>query len=94
MSAPVITSIAFDKPSYNPGDLITATIAFTPGSSPHSFTLTGTATDSATQEEGSLTAVFTVAETDATTVTASDDGSRVWTVTPVDAASATATATA
>lgn len=94
MSAPVITSITFDKPAYNPGDTITATIAFTPGSSAQQINFTGTATDSATGEVGTMTSTFTVATTDATTVSASDDGNRTWTVTPVDAASATATATA
>jgi len=94
MSAPVITSISFDKAAYNPGETVTATIAFTPGSSAHIVNFTGTATDSETGETGTMTSTFTVAATDATVIEASDDGSRPWTVTPVDAASALATAVA
>jgi len=94
MAAPVITAISFDKAAYAPGETIVATVTFTPGSSAHIVNFTGTATDSETGQTGTMTSTFTVAETDATVVTAEDDGGRDWTVQPVDAASATASATA
>lgn len=82
MSAPAVTSITFDKASYNPGDPITATVNITPGTSivPSAQTFTGTATDSITGLTGSLSVTFTVDVTnnDPSTVTGSDTGGRTW----------------
>lgn len=94
MSAPVVNSVTFDQAAYNPGDTITATMTFTPGSSGQAQTFTGTATDSATGQQGSLVVTFTVAATDATTVSASDSGARTWTLASQAAGSAVFTATA
>ena len=77
--APSITSITFDKTSYAPGDVITATVDYSAGTSDVTQTFKGTATDSVTNETGTLTVNFTVTENDTTTVTVSDSGSRVWT---------------
>lgn len=78
-AAPTITSITFDKASYNPGDTITATVDYTVGTSAVTQTLTGTATDSTTNETGTLQVTFVVTEPDATTISVSDSGTRTWT---------------
>lgn len=80
MSAPVVNSITFDQTAYNPGDTITATMTFTPGASGQVMNFTGTATDSTTNQVGTLVVQFIVAETDATVVSASDSGGRSWTL--------------
>lgn len=79
MAAPSITSITFDKASYNPGDTITATVDYVAGTSAATQTFTGTATDSTTGESGTLQVSFTVNENDSTTVTVTDGGGRTWT---------------
>ena len=85
MAAPVITSLVTDKPSYNTGDLITATVGYTPGTSPANATTTtlaGTATDQATGQTGQLEVTFTVGggeRDDLTTLTLADTGGRAWT---------------
>lgn len=100
VTPPSITSVAFDKPSgYSPGDLITATVTYTAGSSqtPVTQTLTGTATDSVTGQSGQLTQTFTVAGapvSDDTSVEVSDTGSRTWTLVADTGTVATFTATA
>lgn len=80
-TAPVVSSITFDKTSYVKGTLITATVTYAHGDSDTSQAFTGTATDSVTGLSGQLTVNFTVASgtSDATTVTASDAGARTWT---------------
>lgn len=79
MSAPVITSITFDQSSYLPGQTITATVNYTPGTEPVTQTFTGTATDSATGQTGTLSVSFQVVKNDATAVTVADSGNRTWT---------------
>jgi hypothetical protein len=76
---PVISGITFDKTSYNPGDVITATVTYVPGSSSSVQNLTGTATDSVSGATGTLQVTFTVVTKDTTTVSVSDTGSRIWT---------------
>lgn len=78
-AAPSITSITFDKTSYSPGDLITATVDYTAGTSDVSQTFTGVATDSKSGETGTLQVSFVVTEGDTTTISVSDSGNRVWT---------------
>jgi hypothetical protein len=79
--APVVTSITFDKASYNKGDTITATVSYQPGSSDQTQTFTGSAIDQVTGLAGQLTVTFAVAggASNPTTVSASDSGSRGWT---------------
>ena len=79
--APTISSITFDKATYTPGSIITATINYTAGKSDVPQTFTGTATDSATGQTGLLQVTFTVTESDSTAVTVSDSGNRTWTQT-------------
>ena len=79
MSAPSIGSITFDKSSYNPGDTITATIDYTPGTTAKTQTLTGTAIDSVSGLTGTLTQTFTINQPDATSLTVTDSGARTWT---------------
>jgi hypothetical protein len=61
MAPPVVISIAFDKTSYTPGDIITATVKYTvPNVHGTSFTLAGTVTDNITHEAGTLDATFAI----------------------------------
>ena len=94
MAAPVVNSVTFDQTAYNPGDTITATMVFTPGASAQTMTFTGTATDASTGEVGTLQVQFIVGESDATTVSASDSGGRVWTLQSQTAGQAVFTAVA
>lgn len=77
-TAPSITSITFDKASYLPGDIITATVSYVAGSSDVSQTFTGTAVDSVSGEEGTLQVSFVVTEPDQTNITVTDSGGRAW----------------
>lgn len=79
MAAPSITSITFNKPSYVPGDLISATITYVNGTSPSVQSFTGTALDNTTGLEGILSVSFTVSISDYSMVLAADSGNRVWT---------------
>jgi len=80
---PSITSIVFDKGSYNAGDTITATVTYVAGQSvtPNTKTFTGVATDSVTGAKGQLVANFIVnaLSPDATAVSATDSDGRTWT---------------
>lgn len=82
---PSITSIVFDKASYNVGDTVTATVTYVPGQSvtANTQTFTGVATDSVTQAKGQLVVNFIVntLSPDATVVTATDSAGRTWTKT-------------
>lgn len=78
-SAPTISSITFDKATYNPGDTITATVNYAPGTSDVTQSFTGTATDSTTGQTGKLSVNFVTTKSDTTSVTVSDSGSRTWT---------------
>jgi hypothetical protein len=65
MALPVVSSVSFDKTSYNTGDLITATVHYSNlntsgGAAGKSYVLTGTVIDSITGELGTLTAQFAV----------------------------------
>ncbi len=79
VSAPVITSIVFDKPGYTPGQIITATVNYAPGVSSQAQTFSGTATDAVTGQQGTLSVSFTVNTNDTTNLTVSDSGNRAWT---------------
>lgn len=89
VSAPTITSIAFDKSAYNVGDLVTATITYVAGKSssapaPSSVSFTGTALDSVTNQSGTLTVNFVVdttpvTSTDPSAVTVTDSATHTWT---------------
>jgi hypothetical protein len=95
MSAPVISSVTFDKASYSPGDLITATISYTPGSSGSTQAFDVQATDRTTGQAATLTVSFTVTgAADPTTFTVSDIGNRTWTLKSDTGTVATYTATA
>jgi hypothetical protein len=67
MTAPVISSVVFDKPSYNPGDLITCTVNYsipnTHMTGAVSYTVTGTVVDQTTKESGSLTGTLNLGGT-------------------------------
>lgn len=94
-AAPVITSITFDQPAYSPGQTITATVTFTPGTSASTTSFSGTATDSVTAKTGKLSVTFTTVIPDATTVSVADTGNHAWTQTSATGGTqATFTATA
>jgi len=94
-SPPVIDSITFDQPAYSPGQVITATVTWTPGTSAQTTTFTGTATDKTTTQTGKLSVTFTTVVPDPASVTAADTGNRTWTLTsPAGGTVATFTATA
>lgn len=80
MGAPVVNSITFDKTAYNPGETITATVDYTPGTSETAFTFTGVVKDTVSGQEGQGTGSFNVQVTDLCDASGSDTGSRVWTV--------------
>lgn len=80
MAAPVISGIAFDKPVYTKGvDTVTATVTYTPGTSPQASTFQVTGTDTVSGLAATLSAVFQVMQPDATTFAPSDSGKRAWT---------------
>lgn len=92
---PSVTGITFDQPAYSPGQTITATVTFTPGTSEQTTSLTGTATDKTTSQTGKLTVTFATVAPDPTTVSAADTGNRTWTQTsPAGGTVATFTAVA
>lgn len=99
MTAPVSPVVTFDKSVYNPGDTITASIAWQSGEQVESqgFTLTVTVQNQ-NSESVTATATFSVntsAPGDTFSVQATDDGNRTWNVSMgADGVSATATTTA
>ena len=93
-AAPVVSSITFDQPSYAKGDLMTATVNYSPGTSDTVQQFTGTATDETTNLTGQLTVTFVVAANDPTTLDASDNGGHTWTPVSDDGAVAVFTAKA
>ncbi len=60
MADPVVLGIAFDKPSYAPGDLITATVTYRNPNPPGGYLVTAVATDLVTGETGSGAGTFAV----------------------------------
>jgi hypothetical protein len=95
MAAPTNVAVVFDKPAYNPGDKITATVTWNSGEAIQTATFTGTFTvTNQNGEKTEATAQFTVntaAPTDTFTASATDDGNRTWTVESSDASSAVLT---
>lgn len=96
---PAITAITFDQATYPPGATITATVKYTPGASDTdtSLTFTGTVTDNANGQTGTMEGTFVVQTqvNDATTVSVADSGNRTWTQVSDDGAgTAVFTATA
>lgn len=91
---PSVTSITFDQPAYSPGQVITATVTYVPGTSAQTTSLTGTATDKNTSQTGKLTVTFTTVAPDPTTVSVSDTGNRTWTAVSDSGTVATFTAVA
>jgi hypothetical protein len=82
-----IDSMTFDQPAYNPGDLITLDIAYTPDTPsvvPTTFTATAVITDSGGNQVASSAAPFivNVAQPAGDVVSVTDDGNRAWTETP------------
>lgn len=77
-SAPVVSSINFDQPSYLAGQKITVTVDYEPGMSDQTQTFTGVADDSATGLSGELVVNFIVTNNDTTNLTVSDSGNRTW----------------
>lgn len=77
-TAPAVSSVAYDRQSYNPGDLITVTVQGTAGSQLATRSVTGTATftDVATglpgTASGTLTITTPVEDTTAAAFTDSD----------------------
>src|ERR1700722_5305833 len=103
VSAPSITSIAFDKTSYTAGSTITATVTYVRGTRQTGPSvpqpLIGTAPDQAPGQTGQLSQTFTVGAAgatvqDSTTPTVSDSGGRTWTKTSDTGTVAVFTATA
>jgi len=74
MAAPNV-AVSTDKPTYNVGDTVTATVVYSDPDA-HVYTLTGTAVD---QEGHQTQATSTFAISDPVTVTVTDDGGRAWT---------------
>lgn len=76
---PSISSVTFDQPSYAPGQTVTATVTYVPGTSAVTKAFTGTVTDSTTGATGTLTVNFAGLMNDPTTPAVSDSASHVWT---------------
>jgi hypothetical protein len=79
-----IDSVTFDQESYNPGDVITITVAYTPdtpGVNPVVFTATANVSDSSGVEVATSSAQFVVNEAvlAGDTVSVTDTGNRAWT---------------
>lgn len=95
-----IDAITFDEAAYNPGDLVTCTMNYTPdnpSSVPQTFNFTGTLTDSGGNVVAtSAPAPFVVNEPQPAgdKPGGSDDGNRTWTVASDTGSVATLTATA
>lgn len=77
-AAPVVNSVTFDQTAYSPGETITATVAYSPGTQDSTQTFTGVATDSGGLT-GQLVVNFVTVIASATTASASDSGGRTWT---------------
>lgn len=92
MAAPAINSITFDQSSYNPGDTITATVNYTPGTSTQTETISGSPVTRQLGSQtvsGSLNLTFVYTQNDQPTAfDLSDPGSRVWTQISDDGANA------
>lgn len=76
---PVVTSVTYDKPSYMPGDTVTATVAYTPGMALATFTGTGPVSCPAlglTAEGQGVFSVYAPQPTKADGFT--DNGNRTW----------------
>jgi len=94
-----VDTITFDEAAYNPGDLITCTVDYTPdapGVVPTTFTATVNVTNSAGTIVASNTAPFVVneAQPGGDTVSVTDTGSRTWAEQSDDGSVAVFTATA
>ena len=79
-----IDSLTFDKPAYNPGDAVSLTVDYTPDTPsvvPKTFTVTASITNAGGTVVATNSGPFTVNEPQASgdAVSATDDGSRVWT---------------
>jgi hypothetical protein len=101
VTAPAITSITISPSgTITPGTAITATVAYTPGTSQGGSatqTLTGVVTDTTTGQTGQLTQTFTISGsvvTDPTVVTVSDTGNHTWAKTSDNGSTAIFTTTA
>jgi hypothetical protein len=81
MQAPVVSSITFDKTSYNPGDQITATVTYVAGKSDQVDSVSGQVTDPVTGLVGTLSGTITFASAiaDSSVVSISDTASLAWT---------------
>jgi hypothetical protein len=79
-----INSLTFDEAAYNPGDLVSLTVDYTPDTPsvvPQTFTATATITNAAGTVVANSAAPFVVNEAQAAgdQVGATDDGNRTWT---------------
>ena len=92
--APVVSSISFDKPSYVPGQEITATVTYVEGSRTVADNVSAVVTDPTTSLTGTLTGTLDLQETDPCTVAFSDASGRTWTPGATTATTAVFTATA
>lgn len=94
-----IDTMTFDADVYNPNDLITLTIGYTPDSPsvlPQTFTATASITNSGGAVVATSSAPFVVNEAQPAgdQVSVTDDGNRTWSETSDTGAVATFTATA
>jgi hypothetical protein len=80
MATPVVSAVTFDKASYTPGSLITATVLYSdPNVSSNSYVLTGNVTDTSGQV-GTLSATFTVGSPNSASAAVSGgEPGQVWT---------------
>lgn len=90
MTAPVVISMATDKPSYVKGDTVRVTVRYTPGTSDATTTTTYTATDTGTGQLGTLTITWAVANgnTDPTVGKMTDDKGRTYSLVSDDGSTA------
>ena len=82
-----IDSLTFDQAAYNPGDLITLDIAYTPDTPsvvPTTFNATAVITDSTGTQVASSSAPFVinVAQASGDVVSVTDDDNHTWAETP------------
>lgn len=93
-SAPVVSGITFDQTGYAPGQIMTATMNYTAGTSTKTESFTGTATDNVTGLFGALSVNFAVVVADPSTTKGADTLARVWTPVSDNGSVAVFTATA